>query len=108
VQGAPGIAKVSGQEVAMNNTYVVRFFYNGKNMQLTVSAVSEVDAMITVERMFPGANVHSAVLQYRIRSTGISDGQRRQATEGSRDRRRWREALTGGVGPASGAGKESD
>lgn len=47
----------------MYNAYVVRFLYNGKNMQFTVSAVSEVDAVITVERMFPGATVLSAVLQ---------------------------------------------
>jgi hypothetical protein len=47
----------------MYNDYVVRFVLNGKNMQMTVAAVSYVDAVSSVERMFPGANVLSAVLK---------------------------------------------
>ena len=59
----PSVAFSPKPEVGMYKSYVVRFFYNGKNMQFTVSAMSEVDAVITVERMFPGASVLSAVLQ---------------------------------------------
>jgi hypothetical protein len=45
------------------NTYIVSFHHNGHNIQMSVIAVSQVDAILTVERMFPGANVLAVVLK---------------------------------------------
>jgi hypothetical protein len=47
----------------MHNTYVVSFVHGGKTMQMSVIAISQVDAITTVERMFPGASVLSVVLK---------------------------------------------